>query len=157
MTTSDTPLMVVAKGGYGAGLEPNENHYYGMILPKRMYKFSMGKFGPTFTPMGNYRYHNVSDFVIIEDDNGNYYDAADITYEMITYEHPLASNIRSMNRVLVYNNYFHTFKNLQYINYLELHNNCTLPETLKGVGVIVLNGFSPRGLFKDCKYIKEVP
>lgn len=157
MTTSDTPLMVVTKGGYGAGLEPNENHYYGMILPKRMYTFSMGKFGPTFTPMGNYRYHNVSDFVIIEDDNGNYYDAADITYEMITYEHPLASNIKSMNRVLVFNDYFHTFKNLQYINYLEMHNECNLPETLKGVGVIVLNGFSPSGLFKNCKYIKEVP
>lgn len=157
MAQSNNPLIEVVRGGYGAGLYPDGTQYYGMILPENTYQLSIGKFGPTFTPMSNNRYNNVSDFLIVTDGKGNYYDAADITYEMITYEHPLAKNIKSMNRVLVYNDLFTPFENLQYINYLEMHNSCNLPSSLRGVGVIVLNKFAPTRLFKGCKYLREVP
>lgn len=48
----------------------------------------------------NIRYNNVSDFIIVQDDNDNYYDLATLTLELVQRPQPL-TNLRYVHKLIL--------------------------------------------------------
>lgn len=156
------PLIPIKKGGYAEGSYwYDEDKYYGIIMYKNTNgdnDYEIRKVGDEniITFNNNIRYNNVSDFIIVQDDNGNYYDLATLTLELVQRPQPL-TNLRYVHKLILWNDNVFGFnlENLENVDEVVLHSDFNFPSGIKYIGKITANGRTP--IFNGCSKIEYIP